>query len=283
MYTLCIGLGYSVFACIMQPFSEYSDLFSRIKQHRIILSNSLVEYYLSLVPDQYEDNLLTFIDSIIGSEELSISFKDDPNLDARQNLINFVLQVPLKTLITDEDEFKAYKLGKVNQITPLSIVTHENNNFNRYTFPITHYIASKGENCLSYSAWFGHLFENESTITIIDQYIFQWSGRESLKKFYLPKISEGTRIDVYCEFDKCGFDSEEELMKMIEEEFSSWDMHVFLCDGMHDRYILLDSIQISLGTGLVFLNRKGTIVKDCNICITNDTSIPFPHVIKCLC
>lgn len=280
MFKLDIGIGYSIFAEILKPFSIHHKLFDMISQHRIVLSASVVEYYLAQIPSEYEDQFMTYLDSIMADDESSRFFVDDQTIDARQNLINAVATIPMKTLVSFSEEFSNYKLSGIKLITPDNIYSHENNAFNRYTFPIVNHVACVGANCESYSVWLGHLFENEPRITIVDPYIFAENGRKSLEKFYLPQIPAGTEIDVYCEFEKSGFRSESEMISTIRDEYSQWNIHVHLCQSMHDRFILLSSVQISFGSGLIFLNPGGRVTKSCTISVTNDRSIPLPTVVR---
>ncbi len=283
MYNLTVGLGSSIIGSIMNPFDD-ANLYPKIKQHRVILSSSLIEYYLSTVPERYRDQLELYFDSIAYNEETSMSFKDIPELDARQNLISFVDKVPMKVLVSQKEEFDSYKLGKVKITTPESIRNNENNAFNRYTFPIVNHVAKASEKCDFYAAWFGHLFENEKNITIIDRYLLAANGRESFEKYYLPRISSGSRIDIYCSFEDSDFSSENEIKDLIKKEYANWNVHVFLCADreFHDRFIILNDIQISLGVGLSFLHPSGSIIKNCTINISKDRKIQTPKAMKVL-
>lgn len=283
MYKLKIGVGYSIFDEKLNPFAGHQDLIPMIRQHRIMLSEAVIEYYQAKIPEEFSDFFMTFLDSIMTDDESSCFFVDDPDKDARQNLIKAVKQTPMRTLITYKEEFGQYNLSGVEVVTPESISNHDDNAFNRYTFPIVNHVAKEGSNCELYASWLEHLFEGEDRIKIIDPYIFSGNGRRSLNKYYLSKIQEGAEIDIYCELYKSDYQSESEMLSAIRNDYSKWNIHVHLCEFMHDRYILLSSAQISFGAGLDFLNCRGRIRKNCTISVTTDREIPMPTVLKTIC
>lgn len=281
MYKLAIGVGYSIFEKIIKPFSGHQDLLIKICQHSILLSDSIISYYRENIPDEYEDSLMTYLDSIMNDDS-SVFFKDNTDLDAKQNLIRAVLNDPMNVLVSEKEEFNGYKISGGKLVTPECIDNRVFNNFYRFTFPISNHIANCGERCDLYATWFGHLFENEKRITFIDQYIFADNGRASFEMYYLPKISKDTIIDIYCDLKRSGFNSEEELLKYIQANYSEWKVRVHLCEHMHDRFILLSSIQISISTGVVFMDTCGWLIKPSTINISTDCSVPLPTEIKTL-
>ena len=285
MYKLSVGLGYSTYELMAKPFSTYSVLSSKIAQHRLILSPSLIDYYLDCAPEDIQDALSTYFDGLLGDDESSMSCEDDPTLDARQNLINFVNGMQTRVLIAQDDEFTQYKLGKMRKlISPQSIINDEFNSFTKYTFPIVNHHANVEAQCDYYSKWFGHLFENEEKITIIDPYLFADNGRASFEKYILPQISHGTRIDVYCELLPNGL-TEDNILGLIRNDYSDWDVRVYICSPInnHNRYIFLKSIEITLTTGVCFLHPSGGIRTSCDISISYYKTEYLPTVIKVLC
>ena len=287
MIRLSVGVGYSMFkTCFDNPFSDTSSFFSRLKQHRMILSPSIIEYYLSCVPDGYRDYFITWLDDVGGNDETSINFSESDTIDVKQFIIDCVKQVEMRTLVSEESEFEGYSLRKVNLVTPKSIAEHENNAFNKFTFPITNHIVPEGANCEPYSKWFGHLFEDEKTITIIDAHLFSKDNLESLKKFYLSQIEEDTEINIYSSFKSGEFNgatTEQDLSLMVKEAFNKWNVNVYMAPSVHDRYILLSGVQISIGYGLGFLHPSGFTRKSCAINVTNDRIISIPENARFIC
>lgn len=94
----------------------------------------------------------------------------------------------------------------------------------------------------------------------------------------MPYIQKGTEINIYCEtVDTC---TEAGILAELSDAFyTDWDIHVFICHGMHDRYIQLSNIQISIGAGLDFLHLSGFTKKACTLNITNNKNkFPLPSV-----
>lgn len=281
MYRLIVGLGYSTIIEILTPFSKYQGLLQKIEQHTIALSDSIKQYYLDNIPENFHDALETYWDTQMYYDSAIEYFNDDSNLDAKQNMIEHIMGVPMRILISKEEEFQGSKLKKVKLITPDSIKNNEINNFFRYTFPITNHIANPGQSCDVYSSWFGHLFENERKITILDPYFFANNGRSSFEKYYLPKIPKESLIEIYCNIYS-GDITEADILNLIRNDYSEWNVRVHICQKFHDRFILLSSIQISIGAGLSFLNSCGEITTRCSISISTDSKIELPRVEKVL-
>lgn len=280
MYKLIVGLGYSIINEFLNPFSNYPGLLLKIEQHTIALSDSIKQYYRDNIPEFFHDALDTYWDSLMYYDSSIEYFQDDPNFDARQNLIEHIMGVPMRILISKEEEFQGCKMKNVKLITPDSIKNKEINNFYRYTFPISNHIAFPGESCDLYSSWFGHLFENESRISILDPYFFANNGRSSFEKYYLPKISKESLIEIYCNIFSSEI-SEEDIINLLRHDYADWKMRVHLCEKFHDRFIILSSIQISMSYGVCFMDASG-VIKKSTINISNDSEVPLPRVEKTL-
>ena len=279
MYKLSVGVGYSMFKMSLEnPLLDKVGFINKLEQHRIILSPAIINYYKESLPE-YEEQIDGFIDSVIYSEASSHTFPDSNETDAKQNIIDLVKQVPMKTLVSQKEEFEGYSLSKISFVTPDDIIERTNKAFNRYTFPIANLMAKDGDNCESYSKWFGHLFENEERITFLDPYFFDEKTLESFQKYYLPYIKEGTTITIYCNNQF----TDSLINNYVKNELSKWNVQVFLSTSMHDRFILLSDAQISIGVGLNFLHVKGIVRKNCTISVTRDLVVPLPEnsILKC--
>ncbi|MBS5484029.1 MAG: hypothetical protein KHX37_04280, partial [Eubacterium sp.] len=54
---------------------------------------------------------------------------------------------------------------------------------------------------------------------------------------------------------------------------------IYICTGMHDRYILFGKYQMSIGAGLDFLHCSGVTQRACTINITyGEKKIPLPDI-----
>ncbi len=281
MYKLNIGVGYSILQFYYLPHNNKSFLIDVIEQHRIILSKKIIQYYIEKTDDLYKDVLETYIDSIVYTDDTHIFYEEQSEkISAIEEMILLVEQNPMKVVLGEHEEFSAYNIRKIKLITSQQIINKELNAIYRYSFPITNHYIGCNKNCEAYAVWFGHLFEGESQIEIQDKYILTFNGIECLKKYYLPHIAKGTEINIYCEIvDSC---TETGILSELSDVFyTDWNIHVFICSGMHDRCIQLSTVQISIGAGLDFLHISGYTRKACILSITkNKIKFPLPTVIK---
>lgn len=252
-----------------------------IEQHKIILSEKIIEYYIDKTDDLHKDIIETYLDSIIYTNDTHIYYeKQSNNFTAIEEMISLVERNPMKVLLSEPEEFLDCNTQKIKLITSQQIIDKEKNALYRYSFPVTNHYIAYGEQCEAYAVWFKHLFEGEKEIEIQDKYILNNHGVKCLKKYYLPYISNGTEINIYCELvDSC---TEQDILDELQDSFYiNWNIHVYVCKGMHDRYIQLSTIQISLGAGLDFMHLSGYIKKPCTLNITNNKrKFPLPTIIK---
>lgn len=72
MFKLNIGVGATVMRLYYLPHNNKSYLIDIMEQHRIILSENIIEYYISEADDLYKDCIATYIDSIANVEDTHI-------------------------------------------------------------------------------------------------------------------------------------------------------------------------------------------------------------------
>lgn len=281
MYKLNIGVGFSILQFYYLPHNNKTFLIDIIEQHRIILSEKIIQYYIEKADDLHKDVIETYIDSIIYADDTHVFYEEQSaKISAIEEMLLLVEKNPMKVVLGEHEEFSAYNTRKIKLITSQQIIDKELNAIYRYSFPITNHYIGRNEKCESYAVWFGHLFEGEEQIEIQDKYILTCNGFECLKKYYLPYIAKGTKINIYCEtVDSC---TETGILTELNDAFyADWTVHVFICQGMHDRYIQLSTVQISIGAGLDFLHLSGYTKKNCTLSITrNNNKFPLPNVIK---
>lgn len=279
MYKLNIGVGFSVLQFYYLPHSSKSFLIDIIEQHRIILSDKIIHYYIEKADDLYKDVIETYLDSIIYTDDTHVYYEEQSEeINAIEEMILLVEKNPMKIILGEQDEFSPYNTRKIKLITSQQIIDKEPTAIYRYSFPITNHYIGYNERCESYAVWFGHLFENEKVIEIQDKYILTNNGIKCFKKYYLPYMEKGAEINIYCEtVDTC---TEAGIVAELSDAFyEDWNIHVFACYGMHDRYIQLSNIQISIGAGLDFLHLSGLTKKACTLNITNNKNkFPLPNV-----
>jgi len=255
-----------------------------VSQHRVILSEKIIEYYLHEADDNYRGVVESYIESIANIDDASVFYAStgDATLSAKKEMISLVERNPMKVLFSEAIEFDGLNLKQVKLITPNQMLDRKRTALLKYTFPVSNYIAEADENCESYATWFGHVLENETNIEIQDRYIMKPAGIEVLKKYYFPHFPRGAEVQIYCELFE-GITRDDICSAIADPFFSDWVIHVYICNNMHDRFIQVDGIQISIGAGLDFLHLSGKTKKTCTLNITNHRErIPLPEIIDCI-
>ncbi len=284
MFKLNIGVGASVLKQYYMPHNCKSFIMDIIQQHRIILSEKIIQYYESQEEDEiYREVLETYIDSISNVDSTHIFYESlDNEVSAKDEIVYFVKRNSMSVLLSEDKEFFEIEMKGVNFVTPQDMIDCKITPLFKYSFPISNYVIEKGEYCTEYAKWFGHLMEGETQIEIQDKYVFSNKGVRSLKKYYFPYIEKGSTVNVYCEL--VNNESINTLINRVNDSyFDDWDLHVFLCEEMHDRIMQFGELQISIGVGLDFLSPSGRTRKRCIITISNRKNmIEKPKVINCI-
>ncbi len=284
MYKINMGVGFSVLQLYYLPHNNKSYLMDVIGQHRVILSEKIINYYMDEADELYKEAIETYIDSIAYADDTHLFYRstEDEKITARDEMIIFVEQNPMKILFSEVDEFKTYNTKNVKVVTPEQMINREKTTLYKFSFPLSNYYARIDESCEAYATWFGHLFEGETNIEIQDKFIMSQKGIECLKKYYFPHIPKGITVDIYCELID-GVTKHDVCNQLADSFFDDWNIHVYSCKHMHDRYIQFDGLQISIGAGLDFLHLSGKTKKACTINITNyKDRLPLPEVIECV-
>ncbi len=279
MYKLNLGLAYSILKLKYLPHNKYTHILDKIQQHRIILNERIIGYYLESTPEEYVEVIQTYLDSLIYADSTHIYMNSIECSSVEEEIVSLVEKNPMKVLIADENDFDKRIVKRIKLITPEDIRTNKVNSFYRYTIPISNHIAIRGEPCDAYAKWFGHLMEGEEKIYIIDKCIMKSNGVASLKQYYLPYIEKNTKVSIYCmELD--GALEKDIIDEIGKPEYSDWNIEVNMCRKFHERYIAFGDIQISIGVGLDFLHPRGKVRENCNISISRYNPSIMPQVLK---
>ena len=122
MYKLNLGVGFSIFKLAYLPYNEKTFIIDIIKQHRLILSDKIISYYIEMAGEENSDIVETFLDTLIYNDETHIYYKSENNISAKEELIEFVKQNPMKVLVSEKDEFQDFTLNKSNLINSKDII-----------------------------------------------------------------------------------------------------------------------------------------------------------------
>ena len=55
MYKLNLGVGFSIFKLVYLPYNDKTFILEIIKQHKLILSDKIINYYLEMAGEENSD------------------------------------------------------------------------------------------------------------------------------------------------------------------------------------------------------------------------------------
>ena len=85
MYKLNIGVGFSILQLYYLPHKNKSYLMDVISQHRVILSEKIINYYIEESDEMFKEAIETYIDSIAYADDTHIYYNSsmDAEVSAR--------------------------------------------------------------------------------------------------------------------------------------------------------------------------------------------------------
>lgn len=69
MYKLNLGVGFSIFKLVYLPYNDKTFILEIIKQHKLILSDKIINYYLEMAGEENSDIVESFLDALIYNDE----------------------------------------------------------------------------------------------------------------------------------------------------------------------------------------------------------------------
>ena len=247
---------------------EYSMALVRLKQHTIVFSNTIVEKYeryfaeCDLLRD-FQEWYLNFIkyDFVEDVDSTSDDFEGD--------IISLLKQYE-HSLIIKYDEIFACEVCSVLSLTEINENCNDNE-LSRQCVP-TSFILPKGSDKVGFCKWLSELLADEKSITIVDRYIMSDRASGILKEIYIPTFPKHSQIYVYFGDNE---KSQTEVSDLKEIFGNRIRMYSSISSDFHERYIIGDSIIISIGVGLdVFDCDYCDSRKDTNISVYTKTMTP---------
>ena len=292
MYKLDVGLGYSIIKHAYESL-DIGILNDVIGQHRVILSENIVKYYLNKIEPTsiWKPYIEAYINTIANVGARSVYYSiDDSFSDTREEIVSCVMKAPMKILVSDETEFEGIKLKNINLTTSENIKSKDFKYvFNRYVLPVTK-VAKQGDSCNPYIKWLENLFKNESSITIVDPYLMGEGNLRSFIVSILPSIPQTAEVEIYCSLEKSKMDkdksvdyskaAERSIQFINEKENRKITIHWCRDSAMHDRFIILSNCEIEITGGLRALNKDKEFFKECRFSITKEKQRSLPLTIE---
>ena len=231
---------------------EYSTAIDRIKQHKILFTDSIKREYEKFFKES--DNLFFYEKWFQKwSSVESFVYQDVIEEDFAHEVVSQMKKIPYHIVIVDEcsevarDGIKKLKLDDINNKS-------KQNEFSIYCLPVNR-IIREGTSINELKEWLTNILQGEERINIIDGYILDNDENyKLLKEFYLPMMSSAEKIFIYYYGDKTNQDT---IISPMKKQYKD---RVVLKGSdprdFHDRYIYNQNFGIQIGVGLDFVDLR---------------------------
>lgn len=277
MTTIYIGMTQCAMEAVATRFFEYSNAMSKIKQHKIILSETIITEYrkhfanidsIDLFDRWLADFLRYDFSEMVESVE-ACSFIEI----LKKTLSNKNPWTIIDLKRSETRDQKVVFLEDIEKNDCSSI-------FSRYCIPAD-FIIYRTETKQDFLKWLKISLCTEKRITIIDKYICSnWHNIELLKNTYIPVFPRDAKIEIYFNYEDYN-KNKDDIELLLARYKERVILHPSEPKGMHDRYILLSDFSISIGHGLDFIwDKKDYVMHETEIHVTkNRPNIPKVHSI----
>lgn len=268
MIKLNLTLGNTFFEHFYLNYSEeFGPILPIISQHRIVMSERLIDYYLNCADKIGMKSLCeSFIQNRVTSGEMS-SFAVDCKKDTIvEELLAIAEKQPMKVLLAEKSEVK--KAGKgINLYSLADIEKTKWCVLKLYSIPVTSRYVPQKKDVEPYKRWLQNWMKGEKKVIIRDKYLLEDAGMLTFKKHFLPLFEDGIEIEIHT--DSIVTDSV--LDEFDKADYNKAKISVFLCEKMHERVLIFESFQIVIGKGLLFLSGDWDLTAESFVSISEVT------------
>ena len=275
MYKMCVVLGWPVIRMQLlntYQVEEYLDMISKIRQHRMITSDSLDKYYSEKAnAEGLLESYQEFMYELLGSDSY-IEIKDTYE-DLSQNISWYLKKKNREFAIAIgiERDFILPYISCKYQYSIKEASEDENGPFAMYSVK-ANFFRKKDESVMDCFTWLQNQFKYEKEVNLIDPYIIdKENDYDCLKKYIIPLIRSDCKINIHTVVNAVYKQDILDYAKKIKI-----DIKIYEYSEMHNRYITTSDRVIGIQLGLFFMKEKrGNIVfrKSCDFVMKKkDTS-----------
>lgn len=246
MKRIAIGLTSSSLLQLLEYPYEYSDASTMLKQHTLVFSDTLLTEYEKI----FESREMTdvFRQWFQGQQRIDgrIEHDDSQSDDFNHEIVSLLNARDHAILIKYREadfggtyQFSVLKLDEINQLGT-------DNELSRQCIP-TNFFLRKGSSKDEFCRWLRELLADEKKITIVDRYILSVNSKGILQKVYIPCFPANAKVVVHFGDDES---DQAELSALKQALGKRITLKKSRSNEFHDRYIIGDSLVISIGVGL---------------------------------
>lgn len=269
MKKILVGLTVPTIIKIVGFERDHNIAIGRLKQHKIVFSEVLIdEYEKSFAEQGLIDNFRNWISYYEHFGDF-FEYEDSKTNDFNKEIISLLEAYEHSILIKDNEKFSSdcFSVLELKDV-------NDNNSINELSMqciPVT-FILPKAYSKEIFCRWLKDLLADEKTIKVVDRYIMSCGGSKILETIYMPTFPKDSIVHVY-------FGEKEKMQTEITAIKKSFGdrikLHNSESSDFHERYIIGDSIIITIGVGLnVFDCEHCDSRKDTNVSATVQTNIP---------
>lgn len=244
----------------------------KIRQHRMVISEKLLDYYEEYFrkkSPEYLEWYRAFCTDILYSKKRAVM----TSLSKTKTYIKGNEYLNELVLLSQETEDKIILIEPKRRIDAkyakeLGIVLYDSKDINdtsgsnlffMYTLPVNGKRISEGENSRSIANWLGRFWREEDYIQIFDNYLLTTDGMRYLKNYFLKYVKEGADIEIYSLLmEGC---TEQQITDVFAgDDLKKWKFRVYIVRDKkvsHARSTQGEKYIIQIDRGLSVFGRAG--------------------------
>lgn len=274
--------------------NEIHDFKQALKHHRIVFSDSLMD----IIKANHGITAKDFVQSKIRSMNVASHLTKIEDTNSCQYISDWIEMATKDDLI--EEWFIVYK--DLQNISPLKAKVSSDRLYSEED-TIRQCIENKirrnssdcairvinSSSCTLYAEWFNELFENETTITIFDQFFTTTDSLKSVE-LYLSEALRGKRLFIYTDLNEWEkfYQRKEDIRRwncIAKEKQISITIYASRSrkktDEEHDRHLFLSSnIHVTIGRSFDFLDACSGKAHGTTVTIKKDTQTTFRSILS---
>lgn len=268
MIEIRLTLGNSFFEKFYCQYNdEFAETLHKVFQHRIILTEKIIAYYMKCAKENNVSSLCqSYIQDLVTSKKRSVIENDLSAANIIEEMISIARNHDMKILLAEKSEIKNNPRD-INLYRNKDICEKDNCILNLYSLPVVSRYVPHKDQSERYRSWLRNWLVGEKKIILRDKYLLKPEGLEKLRKEYLQLFDQEASIEIHTDEDV----NVDVLQQFDLPEYISYDITVFKCHKMHERVIVLNEFQIVIGKGLSFFGKDDIYTDESFISISKIT------------